>query len=77
MVAGALVTLGVAIWLLVLALLRAPGGLAYAVLSLVADAVAFTLLGVALTRRAAAAAAPSARPSPPPSPQRFPGRAAP
>jgi multidrug transporter EmrE-like cation transporter len=60
-VAGALFTLGVAIWLLVLALIRAPGGLAYAVLSLVADAVAFTLLGVALNRRAAASSPPPGR----------------
>ena len=51
MVVGALITLGVAIWLLVLAFTHAPGGWSYAVFSLVADAAAFTFLWLALSRR--------------------------
>lgn len=62
MVVGALVSLGVAIWLLVVALVRAPDGWSYAVYSLVADAVAFTLLGVALYRRASVSQPPDQRP---------------
>jgi hypothetical protein len=67
-VAGALVSLGVAIWLLVVAVVRAPGGWPYAVYSLLADTAAFTLLGVALQRRAPVSPSPDLSPSPDRSP---------
>jgi hypothetical protein len=47
---GALVSLGLAIWLLVVALAESPGGTPLLVFSLVADAVSFSLLGLALSR---------------------------
>ena len=51
MLAGAaLASLGAAIWLLVVALSEAPGGTVWLVLSLVADACAFTFLTLALHR---------------------------
>jgi hypothetical protein len=51
MIAGAaLASLGIAIWLLVLALARTPGGTVWLVLSLVADASAFAFLALALHR---------------------------
>jgi hypothetical protein len=51
MVAGALVSLGVAIWLLVVALARQSSGLVYLVGSLVADAASFGFLVLTLVRR--------------------------
>jgi hypothetical protein len=51
MVAGALVSLGAAIWLLFVALARHSGGVAYVVGSLVADAVSFGFLVASLALR--------------------------
>ncbi len=51
MIAGAaLASLGLAIWLLVVALSKSPGGTAWLVLTLVADAAAFAFLALALHR---------------------------
>ena len=52
-VAAALLSLGAAIWLLVLALVSMPHGWGYAAWSLVASVAAFALLGWALARRRA------------------------
>ena len=52
-VAAALLSLGAAIWLLVLALVSMPHGWPYAAWSLVAAAVSFAFLGLALARRGA------------------------
>jgi hypothetical protein len=52
MVAGALVSLGAAVWLLLVAVARQSGGVAYVVGSLLADAVSFGFLVAALARHA-------------------------
>jgi|tagenome__1003787_1003787.scaffolds.fasta_scaffold16588373_1 hypothetical protein len=64
MIAGAaLASLGIAIWLLVLALARSPGGTVMLVFSLVADAAAFAFLALAL-HRAQARSSPGSSPRP-------------
>ena len=60
MVAGTLVSLAAAIWLLFAALARHPGGVAvaYVVGSLVADAVSFGFLVISLARHSQDGASP-------------------
>ncbi|HKE99991.1 MAG TPA: hypothetical protein VKG45_13780 [Actinomycetes bacterium] len=58
MTAGALISLGAAAWLLILALTRRSGSLPYVVLSLIADAAAFGFLTAALSRRGRRGASP-------------------
>jgi hypothetical protein len=69
MIAGAaLASLGIAIWLLVVALARSPGGTGWLVLSLVADACAFALLALALHRAQSRSARESSSPGSSPRP---------